>query len=30
MSVFVWIGLVIACGLFVYLMAFLLYPERFL
>lgn len=30
MSVFVWLGLTLGVGLFVYLLVFLLNPERFL
>lgn len=30
MNAFVWIGLSIGAALFIYLLAFLLYPERFL
>ena len=30
MSVFIWVGLALGVGLFVYLFVFLLNPERFL
>jgi K+-transporting ATPase KdpF subunit len=30
MSVFIWVGLALGVGLFVYLLVFLLNPERFL
>ncbi|WP_423855903.1 K(+)-transporting ATPase subunit F [Acidithiobacillus sulfuriphilus] len=30
MNAFVWIGLLVGAALFIYLLAFLIYPERFL